>query len=93
MLGGRVVFGLGGENLAVASSAIISSWFMGKELSFAMGVNISIGRLGSVIGAQMFPALFNSTQGLPVPLLVGAILCAFSCVCAIGLCYLDKKAD
>ena len=33
MLLGRVVFGLGGENLTVAQSAVLAQWFVGKEVS------------------------------------------------------------
>ena len=39
MLLGRVVFGLGGESLSVSSSALISSWFAGKELALALGTH------------------------------------------------------
>lgn len=33
MLLGRVIFGLGGENLTVAQSAVLAQWFVGKEVS------------------------------------------------------------
>ena len=59
MIAGRVVFGMGGESMQVAQSAIVSSWFKGKELAFAMGLNLSIGRLGSVINAAIIPAVYS----------------------------------
>ncbi|EAR94487.1 MFS transporter (macronuclear) [Tetrahymena thermophila SB210] len=90
---GRVVFGLGGENLSVTQSTIVSQWFSGKELSFALGLNISVSRLGSVIGQFMFPALYSSSNQIFVPLLVGTIFCAFSWGCGIGLNIMDKHAD
>lgn len=34
---GRVMYGLGGENMSVVQSAIVSKWFVGKELAFALG--------------------------------------------------------
>ena len=55
MLVGRVVFGLGGESMSVAQSAIVSSWFKGKELAFALGVNLSVSRLGSVLNSNTIP--------------------------------------
>lgn len=55
MLAGRVVFGMGGESMQVAQSSIISLWFKGKELAFALGLNLSIGRLGSVINGIIVP--------------------------------------
>ena len=55
MLAGRVVFGLGGESMSVAQSAIVSKWFKGKELAMALGLNISISRLGSVVNGIVIP--------------------------------------
>ena len=42
MLLGRVLFGLGGENITVAQSALLADWFAGGELAFAFGINLSI---------------------------------------------------
>lgn len=58
MLIGRVVFGLGGESMSVAQSAIVTVWFKGKELAMALGVNLSVSRLGSVINANTVPPLY-----------------------------------
>ena len=38
---GRAIFGLGGESLVVLQSATVSRWFMGKELSLALAVNLT----------------------------------------------------
>jgi hypothetical protein len=32
-----VIYGLGGENMSVVQSAIVSKWFSGKEIAFALG--------------------------------------------------------
>ena len=50
---GRFIFGLGGECMTVAQSAIVSSWFAGKELSFAFGLNLSVARIGSSINGPV----------------------------------------
>lgn len=55
MIAGRVVFGLGGESMSVAQSAVVSKWFKGKELAMALGFNITISRLGSVINGIVIP--------------------------------------
>ena len=34
---------------------MVSNWFKGKELAFALGINISIARLGSVANAAIVP--------------------------------------
>src|SRR3990172_2796095 len=50
MATGRLVFGLGAESLILAVTTAIAKWFKGKELSFAFGLNLTIARLGSVLG-------------------------------------------
>ena len=60
LLLGRILFGLGGECMSVAQSAIVSVWFKGKELNLAMGLNISIARLASVANGVIVPNLYES---------------------------------
>lgn len=92
MLIGRVVFGFGGESMTVAQSTIISLWFKGKELNFAMGLNLSIARLGSVINGLVVPRVYTATN-LGTALMVGAIVCGGSAIAAVFLVILDRKAE
>lgn len=66
---------------------------MGKELSFALGVNVSVARLGSVIGSYMFPPLYNTENSLYLPLMIGMIFCVGSWVAGLMLNVMDAKAD
>ena len=59
MIAGRVIFGMGGESMSVAQSSIISVWFKGKELAFALGLNLSVARLGSVVNGDVVPAVYD----------------------------------
>jgi nitrate/nitrite transporter NarK len=95
MIAGRVVFGLGGESLSVSQSAIVAKWFKGKELAMAMGLNISISRLGSVVNGMVIPTIYNDQHmnKLGLALLVGFFVCVFSFVASIFLTLLDRKAD
>ncbi len=95
MLAGRVVFGLGGESMSVAQSAIISKWFKGKELAMALGFNLSVSRLGSVVNGIIIPQVYNDQHldRLGLALLIGFFVCVFSEICALFLILLDKKAD
>lgn len=92
MIAGRVIFGLGGENLSVSQSAIVSKWFKGKELAFSLAVNISVSSLGSVINGWVVPPIYTSS-GLGYALLVGVFVTIFSMICAVALVILDEKAD
>lgn len=71
----------------------MSQWFKGKEISLALGLNISVSRVGSILSSLLLPVLYNSTGGLFVPLLAGVIACVFSWVCGIGLNVMDRTAD
>lgn len=65
---------------------------MGKELSFALGLNMSVSKLGSVINAAVLPGVYESS-GLGYALLVGFLICVFSLANAFGLVFLDRKAE
>ena len=92
MLAGRGVFGAGGESMAVAQSSIVSVWFKGKELAFALGLNLSVARLGSVINAAVVPTVY-AKHGLGCALGVGFMLCVFSLLNSFGIACIDKKSE
>lgn len=89
---GRVIYGLGGENLGVANSAILSIWFEGKELAFAFGLNLSIARLGSVINNLVSPAIADSIS-IEFAMWFGVILCASSIFSVIVIGSIDKTVE
>jgi MFS family permease len=84
MATGRLIFGMGAESLIVAITAAVAKWFRGKELSFALGINLMIARGGSLL-AQNSPSwagsAYNSWQK---PWLIG--------VGFVGLCVLGPIA-
>lgn len=90
MLAGRVLFGFGGENLTVAQSALIAVWFKDKELAFALGLNLSIARLGGVINNILSPMFWSSNH---MSLWVGVMICGASLGCCILLVPIDKLAE
>ena len=81
--------------MSVAQSAIVSNWFKSKELAMALGLNLSVSRLGSVINGLIVPQVYNDEHHdkLGVALLIGFFICLFSLVCAILLVFLDRRAD
>lgn len=89
---GRVIFGLGGESLGVCQSAIISRWFVGKELALAFGINISVSRLGSVFNNYSMPPLANATS-LGWALFFGFVLCIISFISGVILIMFERHAN
>eukprot|EP00742_Colponemidia_sp_Colp-10_P008520 GILJ01009232.1.p1 GENE.GILJ01009232.1~~GILJ01009232.1.p1 ORF type:complete len:436 (-),score=60.05 GILJ01009232.1:46-1353(-) len=92
MLFGRFVFGLGGESLNVGQSTMMATWFKGKELAFALGLNLSIARLGSVVNDIASPVLARS-HGVPGALWIGLALCIAAFLCSGLLIYVDSRAE
>ncbi len=91
---GRLIFGLGGENLSVTESAFVATWFKGKELSLALGIDLCVSKLFSAINDATQPAFYNASDyKLSLGFWFGFILCIVSLGCALVLVMIDNKAD
>ena len=55
MLIGRIIFGLGGENLNVSQMSCVVEWFYKSENSFPMGLTLTISRVGSFVNDVLSP--------------------------------------
>lgn len=91
---GRFVFGLGGENLSVTESAFLAIWFKGKELSLAMGTDMCVSRIFTVINDVTQPVFYEvAGYRLSLGFWFGFMLCILSLGCALVLIRLDRSAD
>ncbi len=93
MMAGRFVLGLGSEPLIVAVTTALAKWFRAKELSFAMAVNLTISRLGSVAAdnsRSWASGLFGSWQS---PLLLAAGIGGLCIVSALAYRFLERSAE
>lgn len=90
---GRFVFGLGGESFTVANTAFITDWFIGNELAFSFGINLSFSRLGSVFNNIMSPYLVRHFEYLPSSYWFGALLCVLCLVIVLITLPLDLAAE
>jgi MFS family permease len=84
MAAGRLIFGLGAESMIVAITVAIGQWFVGRQLGFAFGVNLSIARAGSYtadMSPTWFGPLYDRGWQPPLWLAVGfAAVCVAACV-------------
>lgn len=93
MAAGRLVFGLGAESMIVAITTVLGRWFIGKELSFAFGLNLTIARLGSFTALNSptwAHGLYDSWQG---PMLITVAAATLSLVSAIIYWGMDVFAE
>jgi MFS family permease len=93
MLAGRFVLGLGAEPLIVAITAVLARWFKAKELSFAMAIDLTIARLGSVAAdnsRNWAAPLFDSWQR---PLMLAAAIGGVCVASAVLYVILERRAE
>ncbi len=92
MLAGRFLLGIGSEPLIVAITVAIAKWYKGKELSFAMGLNLLFARSGTVAvdnSPTIFPGLYSG--GYSAPLYLAAFIGILSLV-GILLYYMAESS-
>ncbi|KND04207.1 uncharacterized protein SPPG_01640 [Spizellomyces punctatus DAOM BR117] len=86
---GRGLLGIAGESLGVAQARITCRYFTGQELALALGINLSIARLGSVLNDVVSPLISTSSyfgtieEGTVAAVWIGFALCVFSMLSGI----------
>lgn len=89
---GRFILGLGLPSLIVAISCLITKWFAGKELAFALGVNTGFSKVGAAIVGVVIPPLIEATsEGFAS--VFGVIMCGVALLACVANVLLDKYSD
>ncbi len=81
MATGRLIFGMGAESLNVAVTTALARWFRGKELSFALGLNLTASRLGTFAALNSPSWARWAYANWRWPFLIAL---AFSALCIVG---------
>lgn len=91
---GRLLFGLGAESMIVAITVVIGQWFVGRQLGFAFGLNLSVARAGSY-GADMSPTFARPLYdaGWQQPLWLSAGIMASALVAVVAYYLLERWAE
>lgn len=97
---GCMIFGLGSEIAGVAVTRSIAKWFKGKSMAFAMGLQLSIARLGTGLAMLIAPYLVvaNADGYYPLsatnrPALVGLSLIFIGTILWAIFIAMDAKYD
>ena len=91
MIAGRILFGVGLETTCVLIQRVIAKWFKGKELAFAMGLNVVVGRLGSFFAISF--GLDIAGGKLSTALVTAASIIGFGTLLFIAYLIFDIKLD
>ncbi|MDI4635118.1 MFS transporter [Pelomonas sp. V22] len=91
MAAGRLLFGIGAETFSIATLVAVADYLSGRHLAFAIGLTLSVGRLGSY-SADMSPTWFASSyaEGWQPPLLIATVFAASSFLAALVYWWIDR---
>jgi MFS family permease len=97
---GCAMFGLGSEIAGVAVTKSIAKWFKGKEMALAMGLQLSLARLGTAMALLLAPKVIAAKQNTLIPLSesddmagIGLFLMIIGLVTWFVFVAFDKKSD
>jgi len=91
---GRTLFGCGAESLNVIQTSMTSRWFSGgKELAFAMGLVLSMSRLGDFLALFLSADIAVWFKNYHLVLWLGTLLCALSFIAVLVYTVMDKSSE
>lgn len=92
MATGRLLFGIGSETLAVASTVAFAQWFAGRYFALLFALNLSLARLGSYL-ADRSPSFAGALyeRGWQPPMWLAAGFAAASFAGALAYFWLDAR--
>ena len=91
---GFMIFGCGCEMAGTTVSKAIAKWFKGKELAMAMGLEMSIARLGVFAAMWLAPMVSQSfNDSVSAPVAFGAILLMIGLIFYFVFVIMDRKFD
>jgi len=89
---GFAVFGVGTEAIGITISKAVVRWFKGKEMALAMGMQMSIARLGTML-ALMISLPLAKSFGVTSPILFALGVMVLGVISFSMFSVLDKKLD
>ena len=90
---GFAIFGVGIEVAGITVSKIVVKWFKGKELALAMGLQVSVARLGTALAIGISLPVALRMGHVSKPILLGLVLLCIGLITFILYTFMDKKLD
>ena len=87
------IFGVGAEVAGITVSKTVVKWFKGKELALAMGMQLSLARLGSAAALAFSPMIAKSFGNVSTPVLCGLGLLVLGGLSFLLYTIYDKRLD
>jgi len=89
---GFAIFGVGTEAIGITISKAVVRWFKGKELALAMGMQMSVARLGTLLALAISLPLAKEFT-ITTPILFALVIMVLGVISFILFSILDIKLD
>jgi len=90
---GFAIFALGIESAGITVTKVIVRWFKGYEMALAMGIQVSVARLGTALAMSATIPMANSFNSLSAPILLGLGALCIGLIAYLVFCVMDRKLD
>jgi len=90
---GYAIFGVGVEVAGITVSKIIVKWFKGHEMALAMGLQISIARMGTALAISTSLPIALHFGHVSAPILICLIMLCIGLIAFFIYTFEDKKLD
>lgn len=90
---GYAIFAFGYETMGITATKIIVKWFKGKELAFALGMNVAFARLGTMLAMGAPIRIYEWFGSVGMPILFGIILLLLGFLAFLVFAVMDRKLD
>lgn len=90
---GFTIFGVGVEVAGITVSKIVVKWFKGYELALAMGLQVAIARIGTLMAMAAPIPLATYFDSISAPIALGLILLVAGFISFFFYIAMDKKLD
>ncbi|KAI9370032.1 major facilitator superfamily domain-containing protein [Aspergillus egyptiacus] len=92
MIIGRALIGLGAEVVGVVGVEIITRFFQDKNLSLALAINLSAGRMGSVANTLLVPRLLEPYGTVGATWIATLLTLTVATICALYLITISSSS-
>lgn len=90
---GFAIYGVGCEIAGVTVSKVIVKWFTGHELALAMGLQVSLARLGTAAALSASLPFAKWMGGVHTSVALGAAMLCAGMIAFMVYCVMDRKED
>lgn len=90
---GFALFGCGIEMAGITVTKVIARWFKGHEIALAMGLQVSVARLGTGLAISSTIPLTKYFGSISTPILIGLVALCIGLISYLVFCVMDKKLD